>query len=412
MNFLIRVFSHVLIIISLIILLYTFYRSEIYYDGKKHDYYSIYYTISLFLVFFSTITFFINKKIKEYLIISFVSLVISIYSFEFYFFLKNNKKYNIIEVYDKLKKKDENASIFFPPKQFLNQKKDDFFLSGISNSKTLFCKETKKFAIYQSDRYGFNNPDVEWDKEEIEYFLVGDSFTQGACVDRPHDITSVLRNLSNKSSLNVGYGGNGPLLEYATLREYLNPNVKKILWVYYEGNDNIELSQEIKDSFLMNYLNNPKFSQNLKNRQKEIDIYLKKIKIEKKNKLIFNQFIKLYNVRESLALNKNNFKNFKTAPLNKTIFENILNSAKKIASKNNSQLFFVYLPEVNRFIFDKYDNKNYMTIKKIVKDLDIVFIDVVNEMNNETKPLDFYNRHFNIKGYKKVAEKIYNLTYN
>jgi hypothetical protein len=67
----------------------------------------------------------------------------------------------------------------------------------------------------------------EWDKKEIEYLLVGDSFTHGACVNRPNDISSVLRNLSNKSVLNLGMSGNGPLIEYATLREYLDTNVKK-----------------------------------------------------------------------------------------------------------------------------------------------------------------------------------------
>ena len=62
--------------------------------------------------------------------------------------------------------------------------------------------------------------------EEIEYLLVEDSFTHGACVNRPDDIASVLRKLTNKTVLNLGYGGNGPLLQYAGLREYLNKNVK------------------------------------------------------------------------------------------------------------------------------------------------------------------------------------------
>ena len=49
-------------------------------------------------------------------------------------------------------------------------------LSGISNSETIHCNENGYYSIYQSDRYGFNNPDEEWDKKEIEYLLVGDSF--------------------------------------------------------------------------------------------------------------------------------------------------------------------------------------------------------------------------------------------
>ena len=120
-------------------------------------------------------------------------------------------------------------------------------LSGLSNLETILCNENGYYSIYQSDRYGFNNPDNEWDKKEIEYLLVGDSFTHGACVNRPSDIGSVLRNLSDKSVLNLGMSSNGPLIEYATLREYLGKNIKKVLWIYYEGNDlrNLELEKKI-----------------------------------------------------------------------------------------------------------------------------------------------------------------------
>ena len=105
-----------------------------------------------------------------------------------------------------------------------------FPLSGISNSDTIYCNENGYFSIYQSDRYGFNNPNKEWDSIQIEYLLIGDSFTHGACINRPNDIASVLRTLSNKPVLNLGYAGNGLLIEYATLREYLPKNVKNILW--------------------------------------------------------------------------------------------------------------------------------------------------------------------------------------
>ena len=71
-----------------------------------------------------------------------------------------------------------------------------------------------------SQRYGFNNPDSEWDANKKEFLIVGDSFAMGDCVNRPDDIGSVLRHLSNKSVLNLGYSGHNPLLEYATLREY------------------------------------------------------------------------------------------------------------------------------------------------------------------------------------------------
>ena len=115
-----------------------------------------------------------------------------------------------------------------------------------------------------SDRFGFNNPDDEWDQTKIEYLLVGDSFTHGACVNRPNDIGSVLRKLSGNSVLNLGYGGNGPLIQYATLREYLKPGIKNILWLYFEGNDLEDLKFELKNDILVKYLKKSNFNQNLK----------------------------------------------------------------------------------------------------------------------------------------------------
>ena len=102
-------------------------------------------------------------------------------------------------------------------------------LSGISNSMTIYCNENGYYSIYQSDRYGFNNPDEEWDSNEIELLLLGDSFTHGACVNRPDDLSSVLRTLSGYNVINLGYGGNGPLTEYATLKEFFPNNTKKII---------------------------------------------------------------------------------------------------------------------------------------------------------------------------------------
>ena len=89
-------------------------------------------------------------------------------------------------------------------------------------AKTIFCNENGYYAIYDSDRYGYNNPDKEWNSNQIHYLLIGDPFAQGACVNRPNDISSVLRGLTNKSVINLGFGGNGTLIQYGILREYFS----------------------------------------------------------------------------------------------------------------------------------------------------------------------------------------------
>ncbi len=52
MNFLKKIFSPFLLVISLLVLIYVFYRSEIYWNGDIRNYYYKYYLISLILIFF------------------------------------------------------------------------------------------------------------------------------------------------------------------------------------------------------------------------------------------------------------------------------------------------------------------------------------------------------------------------
>ena len=441
MNFLKRIFSPVFLISSFLLLIYTFYKSEIHWDGSTRDYYSIYYLISLILIFFSIITFFINQKIKEYLIILSISIVVSLYLFEtFLTFYKpplreqlHNKQSETkwdsrskFEIYTDLKKKDSKTTMAVAPFNYLYKDYPIFPLSGISNSKTIYCNENGYYSIYESDRYGFNNPDDEWDVGEIEYLLVGDSFAQGACVNRPNDIGSVLRTLSNKAVLNLGYGSNGPLMEYATLREYLNSNVKKILWIYYEGNDLGNLKNEIKNNILINYLNDLIFSQDLKLKQNEIDELAAReidenskkdetITEEQKQIIVkykIRRFIKIYNTRALILKPAIPVSYISPKPVPE--FKKILQLTKELVNQNNSKLYFVYLPEYNRFKTD-YDNTNYDFVKNIIKELDINFIDINKEVfEKQENPLTLFpfklDGHYTVEGYKKVSETLFNLT--
>ena len=438
MNILRKTFSPFILFISLSLLIYTFYKSEIYFKGDLRDYYSIYYIISIIFVILSFLTFYINKKFKDYIIISAISFFITLYLFEIFLTFKDpldrkkkiyeketGKKYDTrsrFQLFNEFKKKNEDIKIVVFPATHLSKTKKIFPLSGVSNSEAIFCNENSYYSIYNSDRYGFNNPDDEWDQKDIEYLLVGDSFTHGACVNRPNDIASELRTLSNKSVLNLGYTSNGPLLEYATLREYLDVNVKKILWMYFEDNDLNELKKELKDKILYKYFNDLNFSQNLRSKQKEIDIMFdttieneiyKQKEFEKnlgfKNfKKEFIQIIKIYKTR-NIIFNQTIIKSQTEA---NNDFRILLGLVNDLAIKNNTKLYFVYLPEYNRYV-NNYDNSSYDSVKKIVNELEIPFIDIDQEVfKKEQNPLKLFpfklNGHYNIAGYKKVSEVIYN----
>jgi hypothetical protein len=445
MNFIRKITSLIYLILSLIVLTYIIYKSEIIHQGQKRDYFIVYYFASSILIIFSVLTFYLNKKLKDYFFYSISFFIISVFLLEIYLDFKNNKiklaylqkvkderslifekKYlskfddrDKYEIFDNLKNFDDNISLFIKPNRYLLDNKKIFPLSGISFSKTIFCNQAGFYSIYQSDRYGFNNPDKEWESEEVEYLLIGDSFVQGACVNRPDDMASKLRKVSKKKVLNLGYYGNGPLIEYAVLREYLKPNVKKIIWFYFEGNDLTNLKSELKNHLLLKYYNDPFFSQNLRKKQNKIDDlgflkieedrYKKKFKEQRKITKLF----KLPNLRGYM----NKFLPEKNKPkigIPLKEMKNILNLAKKISDENNSELYFVYLPTYERYKFSNFKSEK-MNLKKITNELKIEFLDIDEIIFKKAKnPKKLFSLglgyHYNEKTYEKISKKIYNLT--
>lgn len=433
MKFLIKKLFLIHIIFSISFLIWTFYRSEIYWDGKIRNYYFIYYIISLILILFSIFIFFLSNKIKEYLILSYISLITSLYAFEAFIsfeFISKEKIYeketgkkfdkrSKFEIYKDLKKINNKIAVKVSPNNHIN-KYSIQPLSGIANVETIYKNENGYYMIFNSDRYGFNNPDKYWDMKNIEYVMSGDSFAHGCCVNAPNDIASVLRSLSGKLVLNLGYSGNGPLIQYATLREYLKPNTKKVLWFYFEGNDLRDLKIESESIILNNYLVDSSFTQNLKPKQTEINKLLRKIikkreknaalEEEKLKKKVFKEkilrFVKLFNIRQSI------FPKQQQPELPIENFKLIMNKTKELVDKNNSELYFIYLPEYSRYTNRKYDNKYYHEIKNIITDLDINFVDIDREVFQKQKePIKLFPfervGHYNEKGYKNVGEVIY-----
>ena len=373
----------------------------------------------------------------------FISIMVSLYLFETYlnlfekklsfrkiqneYLIKTGKNYDIRskwEIYNDLRKNDKNISINISPIRHLNKKNIKIFpLSGISNIETIHCNENGYYSIYKSDRYGFNNPDKEWDSDIIEYLLVGDSFAHGACVNRPNDIASVLRNLSNKSVLNLGYTANGPLIQYATLKEYLSSKIKKIVWIYYAGNDLSDLKIEHKNFILSKYLNDDNFFQDLKSKQNDIDkinnktlknqanSYLNNLKKDSQIKYKILKFIRLNKTKDKV---RKIFSKKEYQVVKDDVFFEILKKAKQLAKNNNSKFYFVYLPDFNRYQDENYSFEEEEKITQLVKKLDIPMINIHELLFKNKDKLEFYPfriyRHYTVEGYEEVSRTIYNYT--
>ena len=330
-------------------------------------------------------------------------------------------------------KKETNSNVYpvTHPKYKINLKdysyKDIFPLSGISKSTVVFCNESGEYSIYQSDRYGFNNPDINYDNNTKErVMLIGDSFVHGACVDQEDTLSSQL-NKVNIPSFSISYGGNGPLLELATLIEYIHVLKPKIVIWFYAENDLPNLVIEKKSKFLMQYLRKNNFTQNLSQRQNEIDLLWKKIlnqnldvvdylQVTKKKTFLRNflrkierafllkpmrDFLKFYYEKELIQ-------HYETVHKDHLhLYSEILTKVKEISNNHNSSLYFVYLPFLSSVVENTRTKKE---IINIVNQLDIQIIDFHEYLKNENKPESFFplgkHGHYNDRGYKELSNII------
>ena len=384
------------------------------------------------------------KNYKTYIAILLSSILLSLYLFEIYLTLNSNlpeiNKAKIKENFEKdsnqnyearskyqffkdLSVDNKNFTVTVAPIKFNDPNKNIHFLSGTSNYQTIDCNENGYFSIYLSDQFGFNNPNDQWESDKIKYIILGDSFAHGACVNRPNDIASQLRILSHENVINLGYKANGPLSMLATLKEYMPKNTKNVLWLYFEGNDLNDLESELNNEILIKYLSDINFSQNLKKKQKIIDllnkeIIFKSIELEDriidqatrnaklKNKLL--KFIRLNETKKIFSLQTIRHKN-NELPIKE--FKNIIKNAKNYVENNNSILHFVYLPQFERYN-NQVLNSNYNQIKQIVEELNVNFIDIHKDVFLKQKdPLELFPfkmwGHYNENGYKKVSKYIY-----
>ena len=371
-----------------------------------------------------------------------IIVFICIYLFESYLFLTPKKSLiksrieaskqmeisydmrNIIEVLDDLNNSATENERAYPnvvPKLFketdgLVSKKGKIFpLGGISNVTTVYCNENGYWSIIKADEHGFHNINGLYKEYFLDIVLTGDSFTQGACVKPEENIAAVLRENGFKA-LSLGVGGNGPLIELAAIKEYaeiLKPKI--VLWLYNDFHGRLET--EMNSSILRRYLYEDNFSQNLINRQNEIDDILinyvqEKRKIGEKqnnNKSIKEQILTHWLFRILVLTNFRVLIDFEAKPKVPETFKTILDKSNKIVTKWGGQLYFVYLPvfETNLSLGQNYRKD----ILDIVTKLNIPIIDIKTEVfDNHKDPLSFFpfrmNGHYNAKGYRHVAEAI------
>ena len=292
------------------------------------------------------------------------------------------------------------------------------------------CNESGQWVTYKSDKHGFNNPNEAWQYSPIEIGILGDSYAHGFCVSPDKNFSALIRQ-RYPATLNLAMAGAGPMLELATLEEYLQPlHPKIVLWFYYEGNDLIDLQKERKNKLLMRYLNG-NFSQNLIALQSEIDRAIRE-DIPRQSELSVrrapqasqvgvidrvSEYLRLSKLRKQLSLvnstTVNEMKNQEDLQgPDLAILGDILAQVKNRVGTWGGKMYFVYLPDWPRYGSNDVGPvaKQRDSVLALIKSLSIPVIDIHPVFEAQRDPLAMFPfrepGHYTEKGHSLVSEEV------
>jgi hypothetical protein len=287
-------------------------------------------------------------------------------------------------------------------------------IGGISNAEVTHCAEFGVWNLYRTDEHGFNNPRGLYKPDGVDAVLIGDSFTEGACVPREQSVAGRLRARGLKA-VSLGTGGIGPLAELAALREYGRPlRPRRVYWLYY-ASDPDDLLREQASPTLRKYLQRD-WSQGLMSRQKEIDAawrdYLARARqggaspsAGGRPALRVGRFLRLYYLR---ALINGAYPLDRSDHRTLELMARVIASARDEVRSWGGELAFVYLPERTFFISPRRADRFRGPLLAAVRAEGIPVVDMLGEFRRDPEPLSFFflgmSTHYDAKGHQAVAD--------
>ena len=284
------------------------------------------------------------------------------------------------------------------------------------NSDVYYCNEGYGLITFKTDRMGFRNIDNVWDQlsdKKKKIIFIGDSFSQGACVEQNQTIDS---HFQDYLTYNLGLDGNSPNV-YANLSKLFIPKIKPqfVIQLFFtndflEGKDGI-----FKKNFLVKNLDKKYFKNSNKlelsdqiiNTIDEAKRIINKTKInlpgERPN--IFNRalrYITLPTLRNTFKVFYNNIF-FKLSSQTKYSVDVL----KEQCVKNECIPIIGFIPNSQYWEPNPLTDNFRREIKKYTLEKDVKFIDFTEEIEAYgDKAYALKGSHMSPTGYKLISEKI------
>jgi hypothetical protein len=297
-----------------------------------------------------------------------------------------------------------------------------FPLGGLPLKLNVSEKEGDTWPFFTTDEFGFNNPIGQHVPDTIDVALVGDSMCHGTTVEPSENLAGWLRR-SGYKVLNLCQGGNGPLLELGILGEYALPlRPKRVVWLFFEGNDFGDLASELDVDLLVRYLDEPAH-QRLRERQDEITPSLLAAYRELNDRFKANDSVLVGMTRMRMIRGLLMSRLRTPVPVEVpripddqvAMLARILKIARERTEAVGASFHVVYLPDANnRFFSEKIahvQEANAQAVRSVLMGLKIEVLDFNECLATVQDLLSLFpgrqrGVHYNAKGYRLMAECI------
>jgi len=279
-------------------------------------------------------------------------------------------------------------------------------LAGLPNKKTVLCNEGYGMIRYKSDRFGFRNEDVNWNKD-IDDLFIGDSFVVGSCVNNKNTLSYVYGKHNNRNSLNLGVRGNNPLHYEVTANIFIPQFTPKNIYIVFYANDYGKFSSHLNKIYIKQkkkYFSDDGLSLFNKEQVIKLGNNILSKQYEKQNNfkiIIYNKILPFIEYRMKLPVIFSLISDYSLLGSSK---DTIVNT-KKLCEKFDCKLNIVYIPNSKYWRPSSVSDIYADQLKSFVEDNDLFFIDTRKILDRDKGSKDYAieGSHLSPKGYEKVA---------
>jgi len=291
-------------------------------------------------------------------------------------------------------------------------------LSNVANALVVECNEGIGYLQFHSDELGFNNPPGLAAAGPIDVAVIGESLALGHCVSPATSAVARVRARLPRTA-DFGIAGSRVLSQVGVFREYVEPlRPAAVVWVV---NVNFaEPRHEIEQPILTSYLSDPSFSQNLRERQDEVDSFMREIlaplheqgdrklreRLDGASSFPLDRVIKLREVRRAIDFGSATRRPPETPDL--STFERAVDRVTATASQWGGRVIVVVAPNYDISLGRPQDVLRYEAVRESLEDEPVTIVDGTALFAAEPDVLSLYtlrmDNHPSERGHALLGE--------